>query len=191
MLLNSLNAKLSQEIYVTCLKAITDYQQYNPYVLFFYLDFDYDVPCKPKICLGFNTEAHFKKRFKEIGDEIEARWYIPCILSENHRSFHIFEESIFSKWLENFNFAAQDIDDEDEQEDIITHNIKIILVNVIRELHNHESLNNLEVPHLPILILEEMEECDYSEENLSMNQQANGSFLPINFIHFYNNILNN
>ncbi|MBQ6828219.1 MAG: hypothetical protein IJO46_09435, partial [Thermoguttaceae bacterium] len=67
--------------------------------------------------------------------------------------------------------------------------MKELLVDAIRRLRASDAFAAQFGPDVPVLIVDEYEECDYSAENLEFNRQANDGALPDEFVEFYNEIL--
>ena len=173
-------------------KVIPNWSHDDIYVVFFALDFEDSDLAAPTVTLGFNTEAQVKRTLRDVDDEAEARWFGGCLLAQRQKGFCDFGPDFFEDVVETLGLTDADDADEDAWDALCEkaeRAMKELLVDAIRRLRTSDAFVAKFGADVPVLIVDEYEECDYSAENLEFNRQANDGALPDEFVAFYNEIL--
>lgn len=173
-------------------QVIPNWSRDDIYVVFFALDFEDADLAAPTVTLGFNTEAQVKRTLRDVGDEAEARWFGGVLLAECQKGFCTFGPDFFEEVVETLGLADADDADEDAWDALsekAERAMKELLVDAIRRLRASDAFAAKFGADVPVLIVDEYEECDYSAENLEFNRQANDGALPEEFVEFYQSIL--
>ncbi len=192
MWINSLNESLSQEVFKKTIDHITRWGNKHKqiYVLLYNCWYDDSID-DIRITLGYNTENQVKKTSRDVGDPREARWFFSCMI-QSAKDFYTFGENddILRQWINNFNSLDSNelSKSSDEYDEVVYYNIKLSLCMTIQELHKSGILTQLFESELPVIIYDEVEECDFNIDNLNINIKANCNYLPKDFIDYYREI---
>lgn len=192
MWINSLNETLSQEIFKKTIDHIKNWgnKQKQIYVLLYncWSDANDDI----RITLGYNTESQVRKMSRDVEDSRESRWFFSCMI-QSAKDFYTFgeNEEILRQWINNFNFLNSNefSKSSDEFDDVVYFNLKLSLSMAIQELHKSGVFTELFGSEIPLIIYDEVEECDFNIDNLNINIKANGLYLPKAFIDYYREIV--
>ncbi len=145
-----------------------------------------------RITLGYNTESQVKKTLRDIEDSREARWFFSCMI-QSAKDFYTFgeNEEILRQWINNFDLLDSNelSKSSDEYDDVVYYNLKLSLGMTIQEIHKSGILTELFGSEIPVIIYDEVEECDFNIDNLNINIDANSLYLPKDFIDYYREIV--
>lgn len=186
MQVNKKNDELTELLVDRSADAISKWNVRGQYTLYFNIEYAFGTF---EVVLGYATEGQYKRTLKDVEDEREARWYCGCLLQASRkesRDFLVFNADFFKDWLGQFEFV--DEDDEDEQFETVRRNLFLVLTETCKRLHKTEMISRRFGKELPIVIFDEVEECDYSLANLNANKKANGNSLPEEYVEFYQEI---
>ena len=186
MQVNKKNDELTELLVDRSADAISKWNVRSQYTLYFNIEYAFGTF---EVVLGYATEGQYKRTLKDVEDEREARWYCGCLLQASRkeiRDFLVFDADFFKDWLGQFEF--DDEDDEDEQFETVRRNLFLVLTETCQRLHKTEMISRRFGKELPIVIFDEVEECEYSLANLNANKKANGNSLPEEYVEFYQEI---
>ena len=189
MQVNKKNDELTELLVNASADAISKWNVRGQYTLYFNIEYEMDDDNTFEVVLGYATEGQYKRTLKDVEDEREARWYCCCLLQASRKEcadFLVFNADFFKDWLGQFEF--DDEDDEDEQFETVRRNLFLVLTETCQRLHKTEMISRRFGKELPIVIFDEVEECDYSLANLNANKKANGNSLPEEYVEFYQEI---
>ena len=159
------------------IESINSIQENDIYAFSIFLQDIDDDPLQPVIVFGYNTEKQFEGSLNET-DELEARWNYAFWLQN---SKFVFGENdtawIVEQWMKLHNFL--DLSD-DEIDEVVTPTFVKEIIEVVRDIHDKGIIKDKFGRELPILI----HELEYYDGIAEQNQEANGQYLPEEFVEF-------
>lgn len=158
-------------------ESINSIQDNDIYAFSLFLQDIDDDPLQPTITFGYNTEKQFERSLNET-DESEARWNFAFWLQNSEFVFGENDTAlVVEQWMKVHNFI--DLSD-DEIDEAVTPAFLKEIIKVVRDIHDEGIIKDKFGRELPILI----HELEYYDEIAEQNQEANGQYLPEEFVEF-------
>lgn len=168
---------LKEKIKELIIDSMSKWQDEDIYVLSLYLENINDDPLQPMVIFGFNTEKQYQESLKQTR-ESEARWNFAYWLQNSEFTFGFGDTAAdVEKWMKDRGFYDLP---EDEADELVTEVFVDELVELVKEIHEEGILSRRFGHELPIII----HELEYYDKIAEQNKEANGKYLPEEFIEF-------